>query len=231
MTKRINQPNSGFIGLKNLLNFIALVSCWISVVTAIIYYALTANLLYFIIIAMWAPARYFFFDMSPSKLQKRPASLDRTIPLTIFVNYLSIKFPIPNGNLLASLCGFVLACGRAMINGYALLFFDTFSFLYEVKNDSTGIPLIDSRIPKLLDESVSNTESSEDQEEDDDEEKWVWDSKEVSSQMDQWDFPLRRYRIKPNYYFENSEVNSEFLILDDKASEEEDSHEDDSILP
>lgn len=222
MTERINQPDNAFTGIKNLMNFIGLASCWISVAIDIVYFAVTANLLYFLLIAMWTPARYFFFDMAPSKLQKRPASLDRTIPLTIFVNYLSKSFPIPNGNILATICGFLLACARAMVNGYALLFFDTFSFLYSVKNDSKGLPLNDSlNVEEFSIPQETALESDQDGDQDRLEEaKLNWQEERVITELDRWAFPIRRYRIKPNYYFENNEVDAQFLVREDEQKED-----------
>lgn len=234
MHPKLNSPDSGFLRIKDLMNLLGLISCWIAVIADIIYFAISNNVLGFIIGSMWTPCRYFFFDMSPSKLQRRPASLDRSIPLTIFVNYLSIAFPIPNGDFLADIAGFLLACVRAAINGYALLIFDTFSWLYTVKNDVNGIPLNDGIDVDAEDEDEEDEDNGENEEEiivigntvvsqaevnPHVEESYA---KQIMRRLDEWNFPLRRYKAKPNYYFENNEIGAAGLIksgLQDKETD------------
>lgn len=236
MASRLNSPDTGVFKVKEILNFLGLASCWAAVIADIIYFALSSNFLGFVVGAMYTPLRYFLFDMSPNKLQKRPASLDRSIPLTIFVHYLTVVFPMPHGNFLATLAGFFLACGRAAVNGYGLLFFDTFSWFYSVKNDANGIP---------LDDVITADEDEEDSEEEDEEASEQnsqvvedgeikltgnsvsqnqpsvadWQARQIMHQLTQWDFPLRRYKAKPNYYFDNNEVNATTLISTDQKEE------------
>lgn len=230
MHSKLNSPDSDFLKTKELLNLLGLASCWIAVIADVIYFAISNKSLGFIIGAMWTPCRYFFFDMSPSKLQRRPASLDRSLLLTIFVNYLSISFPMPHGDFLADIAGFLLACARAAVNGYALLIFDTFSWLYSVKNDVSGIPLNDGvdLDAKEEDEEDEEDEEAEESEENDEDKIAIGNvvvsqaqanqpveesyAKQIKRRLNEWNFPLRRYKAKPNYYFENNEVGAAEII-------------------
>lgn len=214
------QEDSKFDNLLEWLNRIALLSCWLAVIGDIIFLAITGQTGLALIFAMYTPFRYFFFDIAPSKLQRRPPSFDRTIALTIFVQYLGKRYPIPQGGILATITGFFLACGRAMVNGYALMFFDSFTFLYQVKNDKNGVPL-DNNIAVLHNnEALSKLEKDiNDSESETEKERlkklqYEWQQTAVTNSLDVWDFPVRRYLKKPTYYFKNNEVGS--LAIDDK---------------
>ena len=131
---RLYSDDSKLTVVFRWLNRIAALSCWVALILDIVFIMKTGNFGLGIVFGMYTPIRYFLFDIAPEKNQRRPPSLDRSIPLTIFVRYLRIVFPIPQGNMLATIAGFILACGRAAINGYALLFFDTFTFFFEVRD-------------------------------------------------------------------------------------------------
>ena len=109
-----------------------------------------------------------------------------------------------------------------MVNGYALLFFDTFSFLYSVKNDSKCLPLNDSlNVEEFSIPQETALESDQDGDQDRLEEaKLNWQEERVITELDRWAFPIRRYRIKPNYYFENNEVDAQFLVREDEQKED-----------
>lgn len=189
-----------------LFNMFILFVCWALVFVAIIEYMLTSNAKVPIKLLMFIPFRYFFFDLAPDRLQRRPPSLDREIPVSIFINYLRRKFPIPNGNFIASLWGFLLAVLRAIINGYCLLYFDTFFFFFTVRNTPTGIPL-------EFDESMEKSHKNLDKFgiETKDIEKYVNSINlyRVNDELTRWDFPIRRYRNLPNFIFETKEISSE----------------------
>lgn len=197
-------------------NIVGLLLSWISIITGLIYFAVTLKVIQSILIAGFAPFRYFFFDIKPSKIQKRPASLDRSVAITIYIKYLSISYPIPNGNFLASLLGFFLAVGRAYINGYGLLWFDTFTFLYKVHdNVNTSIEtsitgLEDNDRLKKMEENA--TDKAELEKLKKLEQGWLnVRAREVN---ERWEFPIKRYVYTPNLYFENLEIGTR--KIDDK---------------
>lgn len=219
-TQRLNEKDTSFDHTLKIINRVALVSCWVAVLLDAIYFMATDNVLKALLYAQYTPIRYFFFDIAPEKEQKRPPSLDRTIPLTIFVRYLSRRFPIPQGSLMADLWGFFLAVGRAMINGYALLLFDTFSFAYSIRNDKHGVPL-EQNIVTLHDnqelEAIKNEAEMDDDPEKTAEAKRTyeaWKQTQLTNELDQWDFPIRRYMYAGDDYMSLKEVGAE--VLDDK---------------
>lgn len=223
------QEDSGFSVVVTWLNRAALLSCWISVVVDVYYFTKYANFGIALLIGMYTPTRYFLFDIAPSKLERRPPSLDRAIPLTIFVRYLRIRFPIPQGNILATICGFFLACGRAMVNGYSLLFFDTFTFLFSIRNTKEGIPLDqnigvlhDNKALKDIEDQIEST-NSEVKEDRLKKLQYEWKQTAITNSLNVWDFPLRRYLEKPTYYFKNKEIGNKVIdneyILEDKNTD------------
>lgn len=233
---RLYREDSNFSVVVTWINRIILLSCWGSVFIAIYTFVKTANLGLTALIGMYTPVRYFLFDVAPSKLERRPPSLDRVIPLTIFVRYLRIKFPIPQGNILATISGFFLACGRTMINGYALLFFDTFTFLFSIRNNKKGIPL-DKNIGVLhdnkalieLEEQIEET-NSESKEERLKKLQYEWKQTAITNSLSVWDFPLRRYLEKPTYYFKNKEIgnsviDNKYILEDDEDTKNKDKAE------
>lgn len=227
---RLNHEDAQTSVIMRWLNRGVLTFCWFAVASDITFYAVTANAGWALIFSMLTPIRYFFFDVSPEKIQRRPPSLDRLIPLTIFVRYLRKKFPIPQGNILASIAGFFLASGRAFINGYALLFFDTFTFAFQIQNTKKGVPLAkditvlyDNDKLQQIEEEANNT-NSEEKAERLKKIKNAWEQSRITNELTIWDFPLRRYLFKPTYYFKNKEVGN--LAIDNKYILEEDTDED-----
>lgn len=218
--RRINVKDTSLERLARKLNLIALISCWVAIILDMIYFMVTDNTLKAILFGMYTPIRYFFFDITPEKEKRRPPSLDRTIPLTLFVRYLSRKFPIVWGSLMADLWGFFLAVGRATINGYALLWFDTFSFAYRIRRDKNGIPLTDDitilhdndRL-EALKHKIDHANSDEDSLR---YEKLYDEIQKVrqTDELDQWNFPLRRYIQTSDEFIELKEVGAE--VYDDK---------------
>ena len=169
---------------------------------------------------MYTPIRYFFFDITPEKERRRPPSLDRTIPLTLFVRYLSRKFPILWGSLMADLWGFFLAVGRATVNGYALLWFDTFSFAYQIRRDKNGVPLTDDitilhdndRL-EALKHKIEHAYSDEDSQRFENMYNEIQQVRQTD-ELDQWNFPIRRYIQTSDEFIELKEVGAE--VYDDK---------------
>lgn len=200
------------------VNRITTMSCWLAVVLDISYFARSNNLGLTILFSLYTPLRYFLFDITREKMQKRPSSLDRIIPLTIFVRYLKLKFPIPQGNFLASLVGLFLACCRAMVNGYALLLFDTFTFFYQIKNDSFGNSLDCKDTIKEGFEFVENDRKIDLSDMD---EKTIahlkisWEQTRNYDYLNIWDFPIQRYLNHPTFYFKNNEVGN--TVIDRKC--------------
>lgn len=215
---RLYRQDTKFSVILAWINRLVTLSCWIAIVIDIIYFSKSVNLGMALVYGMYTPLRYFLFDISPEKIQKRPPSLDRSIPLTIFVRYLGKVFPIPQGNILATITGFLLACARAMVNGYGLLFFDTFTFIYQVRDNTTDNPLTpsdedsSSKFKKLEKQLLKSNNKG--QEERLDELKEEWKQTEVTNSLNVWDFPLRRYLKRPTYYFDNHEVGN--IAIDDR---------------
>lgn len=216
-TYRINSKEDGNFSGSRLFNVIALGICWLSVITGIFWFIVTSNPVPMIIILGIPPFRYFFFDLTPDKLSRRPPELDRTI---ILVHYWTIRFPIPQGGFLADVAGIFLAICRCYINGYGLLYFDTFAFLFRIRNDKRGIPL-DQDITVLHDNEKLNqiaqnakTATSEEKAEEYEELKKGWEQSEISSELNKWNFPIRRYLKASNSYFKIREVN--ILPIDDE---------------
>ena len=218
----LNREDSHISVVFGWINRVVTLSCWLVFIIDIIFFTRTGNVLLFLIIGMYTPARYFLFDILPEKIQKRPPSLDRSIPLSIFIRYLGSSFPISQGNLLATLAGFFLACGRAIINGYSLLFFDTFTFLYQDES-GTFVTLLSNKNMQNLKKSVEELNKDQSEERIKQMQK-EWYQSRVSSSLNVWNFSLKRYLNKPTYYFENNEIGNSVIdskyILEDKDAKE-----------
>lgn len=218
--RRLNERDDSLLRFAKLLNRIALISCWGAVFGDFAYLMVTENLTYFLLMSLYTPIRYFLFDIAPQKDQKRPTSLDRSIPLAIFVRYLSVKFPIAQGNLMADLWGFLLALCRAYINGYALLWFDTFTFAYAVRDDAKRVPL--KKDIRLLheEERLEQADQKADALEDARKAQEIhdltkaWRETQQAQELSQWSFPLRRYLKPGDDFYALREVGAE--LLDDK---------------
>ena len=218
--RRINVKDTYLERLARKLNLIALISCWVAISLDIVYFMVTDNTLKAILFGMYTPIRYFFFDITPEKERRRPPSLDRTIPLTLFVRYLSRKFPILWGSLMADLWGFFLAVGRATVNGYALLWFDTFSFAYQIRRDKNGVPLTDDitilhdndRL-EALKHKIEHAYSDEDSQQFENMYNEIQQVRQTD-ELDQWNFPIRRYIQTSDEFIELKEVGAE--VYDDK---------------
>lgn len=218
--RRINVKDTYLERLARKLNLIALISCWVAISLDIVYFMVTDNTLKAILFGMYTPIRYFFFDITPEKERRRPPSLDRTIPLTLFVRYLSRKFPILWGSLMADLWGFFLAVGRATVNGYALLWFDTFSFAYQIRRDKNGVPLTDditilhdNERLEALKHKIEHAYSDEDSQQFENMYNEIQQVRQTD-ELDQWNFPIRRYIQTSDEFIELKEVGAE--VYDDK---------------
>lgn len=222
MKNHFNKSDDEIIAFSNFFNIFALIICWIAVALAVIYFSATAKFGLTFLFLQVVPFRYFFFDVAPSKLSKRPPSLDRVIPLTIYVSHLSQSFSLPHGKFLASCWGFILAVGRAFINGFGLLYFDTFTFFFKVRNDTSGLPLNQDI------KALHNSKRLEDVEEqlkqdaikDPDIKHYAeelsksFEQANISRQLSQWDFELKRYVSTPTVFFKNAEIGN--AVIDDK---------------
>lgn len=218
---RLNSEDEGITATR-LFNNICLFICWISTIVAIVSFAVTTNLWRTIVLLYVTPFRYFFFDLAPDRLSRRPSELDRTIPLTIFIHYWTISFPIPQGGFLADVAGFFLASVRAFINGYGLLLFDTFAFMFRVKNDTHGIPLDtditiahnDKKLEQIA--KAAEVSTSEEQARRYKSLSKAWKQTQISSELNKFNIPIRRYLDPEISYFLNKEVN--VLPIDDQLS-------------
>lgn len=223
---RLNSEDEG-LSASRLFNTICLFVCWIATVGAILNFAITGGLWVTLALLYVTPFRYFFFDLSPDRLSKRPPELDRSIPLTIFMHYWNIAFPIPQGGFLADVAGFFLASVRAFVNGYGLLIFDTFAFMFRVRNDTHGIPLDEditvAHNNDKLDQIAKAAKVSTDEETARRYQSLskAWKETQVSSELSKFDIPIRRYLNPQNPYFINKEINvlpiDDQLALDRKA--------------
>lgn len=213
---KIYQKDETLVRLADWLNKMALLSCWAALFLDIAYFAVTGHALRTILFALYTPLRYFFFDISPKKELRRPPSLDRAIPLAIFINYLNKRFPIPQGGIIATLYGLALAAGRASINGYALLWFDTFYFLYEVRKDAIG-QIGSNELSLKKNDQLENLRYQLLRANDEDEEEAIkkslnnWKQTQLASQLDVWNFPIRRYLNATNDYVKLKEVGTKYF--------------------
>lgn len=218
--RRLNQHNDDLLRLAKWINRIALVSCWFVVFFAIAFFLITGNLGLTLLFLSYTPIRYFLFDTAPQKEQKRPPSLDRSIPLTIFVRYLSIEFPISQGNLMADLWGFLVAVCRATINGYALLWFDTFTFAYAIRDQAGRAPIKEDINLIHERDRLDQLDQKADQVTDKDIAKQLrqiskaWKQTAQAQELGQWSFPLRRYLTAGDDFMALKEVGAE--LIDDK---------------
>jgi hypothetical protein len=219
---RINSKDDENFSGSRLFNLIALFICWSALIGAIIYFISTSKPVQTIAVLGIIPFRYFFFDLTPDKLSRRPSELDRSIALNILVHYWTIRFPIPQGGFLADVAGIFLAICRCFINGFGLLYFDTFAFFFRIRNDRKGIPL-EKDITVLHDNKkleqiakTAKTATSEEKAEEFKELKRDWEQTKVASELNRWNFPIRRYIKASNSYFKIREVN--ILPLDDEYS-------------
>lgn len=142
MHMRVNTRDESLVAVSKALNRIACLSCWLAILLTAIYFVITANYVKTFLLLQYTPLRYFLFDISDKKKKRRPPSLDRTIPLNIFIHYLGRRFDIPQGGIIADICGVLVATVRMDINGFGLLWLDSFSLFFSVKDTST-IPLDD----------------------------------------------------------------------------------------
>lgn len=219
---RLNEKDSDSFSGSRLFNIIALIICWMATLSGILYFVVTSKPLPAIAILGIVPFRYFFFDLSPDRLTRRPPDLDRAIPLEILLHYLAIRFPIPQGKFLADVAGIFLAVGRAFINGFGLLYFDTFAFAFRIRNDTNGTPLDEDitilhdneKLKKLVDEA--NRTNSETKAQEYKRLKKDWEQTAITNELNQWNFPLRRYLNPTNPYFEIREIGN--IPLDDQYS-------------
>ena len=110
------------------------------------------------------------------------------------------------------------------INGYALLFFDTFTFFFKTVNDKNGIPLKNNNRVLQDNEELLNLEDSIKQNNSESEKESLQNAKaewqKSAGSLNEWDFPLRRYLNCPSYYFENNEIG--VSVIDKSYEEEED---------
>ena len=214
----VSRRDSSLDHLVKLVNQIAVLACWASVAFAIFYIIVSNNLVIGILLAFITPVRYFLFDVENSKITKRPPSLDRTIPLTIFVNYWNKSFPVPQGNIMADIAGFFLASIRAFINGYGLLYFDTFTFFFKDHND---VLLEDDEVflhsNSKLEELRKEIDAATGERDKQRLEAALsnWRKSKYSSDLDAWNFPIRRYMTEPtDSYFKAQEMGAN--LLDDR---------------
>jgi hypothetical protein len=214
--------DNGTFKLFKLLNKITILLCWGAVFLDAFFIILTNKIGLGIIFAFFTPIRYFLFDIENSKLTKRPPQLDRTIPLTIFINYWNKVYPIPQGDFFADVVGFFLASIRVFINGYALLYFDTFTFFFKVKNDSYGNPLDEENIKLSQNDNMQKIKEmlseKENEKVTEDIEDIVNNRKHIhhlNKDLDAWTFPIKRYIDKPSSsYFRTQEIGTN--LLDDR---------------
>lgn len=219
---RLNSKEESVWSVSHLFNVIALIICWLAVIWGVVRFMITNQLLPSLLFLEIVPFRYFFFDLSPDRLSRRPPELDRSIPLTIFIHYWMIRFPIPQGGFLADIAGFFLANCRAVINGYGLLMFDTFAFMFRIRNDSNGLPL-DQEIKvihhnKKLDQIAKAAHVSTNEEEVKEYNRLynAWKQTEVTSELNKFDIPIRRYLDPQEQYFINQEL--DMIPIDDQFS-------------
>ena len=214
----VSRRDSSLDHLVKLVNQIAVLACWASVIFSIFYIIVTNNLVIGIVLAFITPVRYFLFDIENSKLTKRPPSLDRSIPLTIFVNYWNKTFPIPQGNIIADLVGFLLASLRAFFNGFGLLYFDTFTFFFKEREsillDEDEVFLHSNKKLEELRLELDEASSEEDKARLE-EALSNWRKSKYSSDLDVWNFPIKRYMTTPkDAYFKAQEIGAN--LLDDR---------------
>lgn len=216
-----NLHDDQVLSLSVIFNRSLLAACWFSLFVSILYYAITANVLKTFLIASFIPFRYFFFDINPSKLRKRPPSLSRDIVVSIFISYKVRRFPIPQGGFLATVVGTFLAIMRAYINGIGLMLFDSFTFLFQIKNDKKGIPLDqdinilndNERLQAILNEAKVQNDDIEKKKLEKMHQDWI----DIGNQrrLSAWDFPIQRYIDHSNYYFINKEIGTDFFAKED----------------
>lgn len=214
----VSRRDSSLDHLVKLANQITVLACWTSVIFAIFYIIVTNNLVIGIALAFITPVRYFLFDIENSKITKRPPSLDRTIPLTIFVNYWNKTFPIPQGNIIADLVGFLLASIRAFLNGFGLLYFDTFTFFFKERSsltlDDDEVFLHSNKKLEKLRLELDEADNEEDKARLE-EALSNWRKSKYSSDLDIWNFPIKRYMTTPrDAYFKAQEIGAN--LLDDR---------------
>lgn len=216
--RRLNSKDSELTSLIRGVNRLLCLICWIEVGLSCLYFVRTDNWRVTALMLQFTPIRYFFFDIAPEKAQKRPPSLDRSIPLAIFVRYLSRRFPIPQGGFLADIFGLFLASCRASVNGYALLWFDTFTFFFKDKTVD-GLPTDGDGNIKFLHDNDRLKAIQDKLESSDDEESTKrlnatyeeWKKTRIASELDQWDFPIRRYLNPTDDYFKINEIGSRLM--------------------
>lgn len=228
--RQINLKNTSMDQELRIISRIALVFCWGAVFLDALYFMASGNVLKTLLFAQFTPIRYFLFDISPEKELKRPISLDRSIPLTIFIRYLGKTLPVWQGNLMADIQGFIIAVFRANINGYALLWMDTFSFAYKIRRTEDGIPLEDDikmlyendRIERLR----KKAENEEDPEKAAEYQKSyeAWKQTQLATKLDKWNFPIRRYVQAGDPFMSLKEIGAQplddYYQLDQKAYKE-----------
>lgn len=131
---------------------------------------------------------------------------------------------------MADIQGFIIAVFRANINGYALLWMDTFSFAYKIRRTEDGIPLEDDI--KMLYENDRIERLRKKAENEEDPEKAAeyrksyeaWKQTQLATELDKWNFPLRRYVQAGDPFMSLKEIGAQplddYYQLDQKAYKE-----------
>ena len=101
------------------------------------------------------------------------------------------------------------------------MLFDSFTFLFQIKNDKKGIPLDqdinilndNERLQAILNEAKVQNDDIEKKKLEKMHQDWI----DIGNQrsLSAWDFPIQRYVDHSNYYFINKEIGTDFFAKED----------------
>ncbi|MBS0956702.1 hypothetical protein [Lactiplantibacillus plantarum] len=122
-----------------LSNVIGLVVCWFSLWLGFTVLYLFNSLVIGIQLIAITPLYYFLFDLHPLHNQVRTGTFNKVKVITALTKYLHRKFNMFWGNFIADLVGILYAMWQMTLNGFCLLFLDT--FLWRCQHDPEEILL------------------------------------------------------------------------------------------
>lgn len=109
-----------------LFNVIGLGVCWFTLWLGFTVLYLFNSLVIGLQLIAITPLYYFLFDLHPLHNQVRTGTFNKVKVITALTKYLHRKFNMFWGNFIADLVGILYAMWQMALNGFCLLFLDTF---------------------------------------------------------------------------------------------------------
>lgn len=108
------------------VNLVGLLSCWLSLWLGFTVLFLFNSLSIGLQLIEITPLYYFLFDIHPLHNQVRSGQFNKTKVITALTKYLHRQFNMLWGGFIADVVGILYAIWQMNLNGFCLLFLDTF---------------------------------------------------------------------------------------------------------